>query len=265
MKLGKKRNYLSLLPLLILSAVANTFSQSPPKTGQTSLNPQDLKAKAQAALSIMDGTLKAGGLQEPVNVLRDRWGVAHIYARNQHDLFFAQGFVAAQDRLFQMELWKRSGQGRLAEILGPSALPRDINARLLSYHGDMKSEYESYSPDTKEILEAFTAGINAYIAGRVAPGGQGLPLEFQIAGFQPEPWNPTDCLNRMAAFSMTGNAFAELVHAQAANAVGADAASLLFDFDPPVKLDPAPGIGSEWAFGVSATQFGGKRHPHRIF
>ena len=62
--------------------------------------------------------MKVGGLKQPVNVLRDRWGVAHIYARNQSDLFFAQGFVAAQDRLFQMELWKRSGQGRLAEILG---------------------------------------------------------------------------------------------------------------------------------------------------
>ena len=68
------------------------------------------------------GTLKVAGLERPVNVLRDRWGVAHIYAQNQHDLFFAQGYVAAQDRLFQMELWKRSGQGRLAEVLGPSAL-----------------------------------------------------------------------------------------------------------------------------------------------
>src|SRR4029077_1778555 len=166
--------------------------------------------------------LKVEGLQRPVNVLRDRWGLAHIYAGNQHDLFFAQGFVAAQDRLFQMELWKRSGQGRLAEILGPSVLQRDIDARLLSYRGDMKSEFESYSPDTREILESFTAGFNAYIASRMAPGGQGLPVEFQIAGFQPEPWKPTDCLNRMAAFSMTGNAFAELAHAQATQVVGAE-------------------------------------------
>ncbi len=104
----------------------------------------------------------------------------------------------------------------------------------------MKSEYESYSPDTREILEAFTDGINAYIARRGAPGGHGFPVEFQIAGFQPEPWKPTDCLNRMAAFSMTGNAFEELAHAQATMASGTDAASLLFDFDPPVKLDPAP-------------------------
>ena len=189
---------------------------------------------------MVQGNLKVEGLEQPVTVLRDRWGVAHIYAQNQHDLFFAQGFVAAQDRLFQMELWKRSGQGRLAEVLGASALQRDINARLLSYHGDMKAEYESYSPDTQQILEAFTAGINAYIASRMAAGGPGLPFEFQLAGFSPEPWKPADCLNRMAAFSMTGNAFDELEHAQAASAAGADAASLLFDFDPPVKLDPAP-------------------------
>ena len=220
-------------------------SLAPVATAQTAnpdtVNPPSLKARAEAALSVIHGTLKVAGLQQPVNVLRDRWGVAHIYAGNQHDLFFAQGFVAAQDRLFQMELWKRSGQGRLAEILGPSALLRDINARLLTYHGDMKAEYESYSPDTQDILEAFTAGINAYIASRFADGGPGLPLEFQLAGFKPEPWKPVDCLNRMAAFSMTGNAFGELEHAQALNVVGTDSASQLFGFDPAVTLDPAPG------------------------
>ena len=97
-------------------------------------------------------------MQKPVKVLRDRWGVAHIYAQDQHDLFFAQGYVVAQDRLFQMELWKRSGQGRLAEVLGPEALGRDKFARLLRYRGDMTAEYGSYSPDTKEILKAFTSG-----------------------------------------------------------------------------------------------------------
>ncbi len=173
-----------------------------------------------------------------MRVLRDKWGVAHIYAEDSHDLFMAQGFVAAQDRLFQMELWKRAGQGRLAEVLGPMALLRDVNARLLRYRGDMKAEYESYSPDTREILEAFTAGINAYIdsvAGK-------LPVEFEIAGFKPEPWKPEDCLNRMAAFSMTGNSFSELEHAQIVAALGAQKASQLFEFDPEVELDPAAGI-----------------------
>jgi penicillin G amidase len=229
------------LGVLILSAAINAGAQAVPDPARDTAPRPGLESRAQATLSTVRGSLKVAGLEQPVNVFRDRWGVAHIYAQNQHDLFFAQGFVAAQDRLFQMELWKRSGQGRLAEVLGPSALPRDINARLLSYRGDMKAEYESYAPDTQRILEAFTAGINAYIERRLLPGGPGLPLEFQLAGFKPEPWKPENCLNRMAAFSMTGNAFDELDDAQAVNAVGADAASLLFDFDPPVKLQPAPG------------------------
>src|SRR5882672_9472131 len=203
--------------------------------------PPDLPAEAHRALAVIAGNLKAQGLQQPVEVLRDRWGVPHIYAQNQHDLFFAQGFVAAQDRLFQMELWKRVGQGRLAEILGPAFLARDVNARLLRYRGDMKAEYESYSPDTPAILTAFTDGINAYITSLTTPSGIGLPVEFRLAGFSPDPWHPEDCLNRMAAFSMTGNAFSELEHAQAVALMGAEKASKLFDFDPAVVLDTAPG------------------------
>ncbi len=179
---------------------------------------------AHKALAAVSGQLRAPGLERPVDVLRDRWGVAHIYARTQHDLFLAQGVVAAQDRLFQMELWKRAGQGRLAEILGPSALPRDVKARALRYRGDMQAEYESYSPDTKAILTAFTDGINSHIDSLTAPGGPGLPIEFQVAGFSPDAWHPEDCLNRMAAFSMTGNALSELEHAQALTELGDEAA-----------------------------------------
>jgi penicillin amidase len=219
-----------VVPLLV---AASTFAQTAPS--------HDLATAAHQALAEVSGKLKAKGLQQPVEVLRDRWGVAHIYAQNQHDLFFAQGFVAAQDRLFQMELWKRAGQGRLAEVLGQNFLARDVNARLLRYRGDMKAEYASYSPDTEEILSAFTDGINAYIASLTVPGGPGLPVEFQLAGFSPDPWHPEDCLNRMAAFSMTGNARSELEHAQAVALMGAAKASLLFDFDPAVTLDPPPG------------------------
>ena len=75
--------------------------------------------------------LTVKGLNQPVEILRDRWGIAHIYARNEHDLFFAQGFNVARDRLFQLELWRRQATGTLAEIQGPRALPRDIGARLL--------------------------------------------------------------------------------------------------------------------------------------
>lgn len=202
----------------------------------------NLAAAAKSALATTSGTLQFPGLIKPVSVRRDRWGVAHIYAQNQHDLFFAQGLVAAQDRLFQMEMWKRAGQGRLAEVLGPSALQRDIRGRLLRYRGDMTPEYESYSPDTLEILEAFTSGINAYISTLEGKSGPGLPIEFRLAGFRPTPWTPEDCLNRMAAFSMTNNAFAELYHAQLVTLLGKEQATQLLDLDPAVELDPASGV-----------------------
>ena len=211
-----------------------------PVAAQTAASPQ-WQHDAEAALAAIRGTVQVPGLKGAVRVQRDRWGVAHIYAGNSHDLFFAQGFVVAQDRLFQMELWKRSGQGRLAEILGPLAVARDVNARRLRYRGDMEAEFRSYAPDAKAILEAFTAGINAYIAEVERPGGRGLPVEFQIAGFKPEPWHAVDCLNRMAAYSMTGNAASELKHAQLVAVVGAETATTLFDFDPAVKLAPSPG------------------------
>jgi penicillin G amidase len=222
---------------LTLALAAPALPQSSPETAAS-----NLEARAKAAVAVIRGTLSVRGLQQSVRVQRDRWGVAHIYAENQHDLFFAQGFVVAQDRLFQMELWKRSGQGRLAEVLGPSAVQRDIHARLLRYRGDMDAEYKSYAPDTKEILEAFTSGINAYIEEIQKPGGSGLPLEFRLAGFKPEPWQPVDCLNRMAAYSMTGNGASELHNAQLVALLGPEKAAELLELDPPVKLDPAPGI-----------------------
>jgi penicillin amidase len=227
---------ISVLALTLAFAVAAS-AQSAAQTVASSLD-----ARARAALSLIRGTANVHGLQKGVRVQRDRWGVAHIYAQNEHDLFFAQGFVVAQDRLFQMELWKRSGQGRLAEILGSSYVKRDVSARLLRYRGDMDAEYKSYAPDTKEILEAFTSGINAYIAEIQKPGGIGLPLEFQLAGFKPEPWKPEDCLNRLAAYSMTGNGASELHSAQLLALLGPEKAAELLELDPPVKLDPAPGI-----------------------
>jgi len=100
-------------PLLMLLIPLCAWSQSGQKVDLS------LSSAANKALAIVSVRLQVKGLEHPVDVLRDRWGVAHIYAQNQHDLFFGQGVVAAQDRLFQMELWKRAGQGRLAEVLGP--------------------------------------------------------------------------------------------------------------------------------------------------
>ncbi|PYY02232.1 MAG: penicillin acylase family protein, partial [Acidobacteria bacterium] len=150
--------------------------------------------------------------------------------------------MAAQDRLFQMELWKRAGQGRLAEVLGKFAIDRDRFARLLKYRGDVRREYKSYATDTLSILSAFTDGINAYIRYLNSQTGPGLPISFQLAGFRPEPWKPEDCLSRIAAYSMTGNARIELTNAELLTKIGAEKTQRILDPDPPAKLDAAEGV-----------------------
>lgn len=182
--------------------------------------------------------LHVAGLRARVDVIRDKWGIPHIYAKNQHDLFFAQGFVQAQDRLYQMEVWKRAGQGRLAEVFGPKFADRDVAARKLRYRGSMEKEFASYAPDAREILTAFTEGINAFIATR----RNDPPVEFRVAGFKPEPWKPADCVQRLAAYGLMGNAGAELTNAKLLTSIGIDKVSILLDPQPPVDLDPVPGL-----------------------
>ena len=116
----------------------------------------------------------------------------------------ADGFVAAQDRLWQLDLWRRVGEGKLAEILGPKAVPRDRFARLLRYRGDMRKEFESYAPDAREIIEAFARGVNFFIES----SRDNLPIEFQLAGIKPQPWTPEACLTRMAGYIMASAAAA---------------------------------------------------------
>jgi penicillin amidase len=178
-----------------------------------------LRATAAAALAQIDGDIAVPGLQQPVEVVRDRWGVPHIYARTQHDLFFAQGYVAAQDRLWQLDLWRRNAEGRLAEVVGPSAVKRDTFARLLKYRGDLKAEWVSYSPDAKAIIDAFVAGVNAQIAFVNAHPAK-LPVEFQLLGSRPEPWTAETVIGRMAGYVMTRNARSEVQRARLVRTAG---------------------------------------------
>src|SRR3954468_6422725 len=115
------------------------------------------------AISTAADTIHATGLSRPVEIIRDHSGISHIYAQNEHDLFFAQGFVAARDRLFQLELWRRQATGTLAEIQGPPALRRDVGARLLRYRGDLGRELGRYHPRGAAIVAAFVQGVNAYV------------------------------------------------------------------------------------------------------
>ena len=167
-------------------------------------SPQDVKELARQSLAQIDGTLKLAGLRQPVDVIRDQWGVPHIYAQNTEDLFFAQGYVMAQDRLWEMEWWRRELEGRVAEVLGPSAFERDRLARLLKYRGPFDdSEWTSYHADGKQILTAYANGINAYITSHA----DHLPVEFVLTGIKPLPWTAETVALREPAF---GNATSEL-------------------------------------------------------
>jgi penicillin amidase len=224
--------------LLSLSAVCLTLvpaGLSPLRAAETA---GDLLARACAVLSQTEGEITVPGLKEPVEVLRDRWGVPHIYARNQDDLFFAQGFVVAQDRLFQIDLWRRVGLGETAEVLGRDALEGDRFARLLRYRGDPEAEWASYSPDARRIATAFTRGINAWIDH----AGDRLPVEFQVLGTRPARWRPEDCLGRMSGVIMTRNFSSEVSRAELVAAVGAERARRLAPTDPPRPFAPAPGL-----------------------
>ena len=177
-------------------------------------------------------------VRQPVEILRDRWGVPHIYASNTGDLFFAQGFIAAKDRLFQIDLWRRIGTGKLAEVLGSGALPRDRMARLVRFRGNWDAEWQSYAPDAKEIATAFTDGINAYI---LSLNGQ-KPLEFQIAGYSPGLWEPEDVTARVAGLLMTGNMTREVQRAIDVTRFGLETVQKLMPPDPFRALDPPPGL-----------------------
>jgi penicillin amidase len=201
-------------------------------------SPETLLQKSKAVLAQLDGVIVVPGLKDEVEVLRDRWGVPHIYARNDDDLFFAQGFVVAQDRLFQLDLWRRVNIGETAEIVGKAGLDGDRFARLLRYRGDMDAEWTSYSPDTRKIATAFTRGINASIDHA---GGR-LPIEFQLLGIKPKKWQPEDILGRMSGIIMSRAWQSDILRAELINVVGVARARQLMPADPVRDYAPAAGF-----------------------
>jgi penicillin amidase len=182
----------------------------------------------------------AGLLSAPatIEILRDRWGVPHIYASTTGDLFYAQGYMAARDRLFQLDLWRRQNTGHLAEVLGPEAIPRDRLARLVRYRGDWDAEWRSYAPDAKQIATAFVEGINAYI--RSLAGKR--PPEFQLGGYDPQPWKPEDVTARIAGLLMTRNARAEVDRARDIQRFGLDTVQRYLPPDPFIRIEIPNGL-----------------------
>ena len=184
-------------------------------------------------------TLSLAGLIEPVEIRKDQWGVSHIYANNQHDLFFTQGFNAARDRLFQFEIWRRRATGTLAEIQGPKALAHDKGARLLRFQGDIKQEMAHYHDDGIEIITAFVAGVNAYIElTRREP--ERLPFEFSLLGIEPGLWTPEIVVSRHNA--LTGGISTELMLAKTITDIGPELTAKILPFERSPYLGDRQGV-----------------------
>jgi len=164
----------------------------------------------------VSGNVKIDGLKGNVEIIRDRFGVPHIYADTPEDLFRAQGYVHAQDRFFQMEFWRRIGQGRLAELFGESALEDDAFIRTVGWMHVVDEEVKQLDPEMRSALESYAAGVNAYTLTHPDQ----LGLEFKVLGligrtWKPEPWLPAHSLTwaKAMAWNLGGNLDAELQRA----------------------------------------------------
>ncbi|NMO88399.1 penicillin acylase family protein [Actinomycetospora sp. TBRC 11914] len=169
--------------------------------------------------------LPVAGLRGEVEVLVDRWGIPHVYAGSAHDAYVAQGFQAARDRLFQIDLWRRRGLGRLAEVFGPRHLDGDRARRLFLYRGGMDAEWASYAEGTREIVEAFVAGVNAGVDWALAAPEERLPPEFAALGHLPARWSPDDVV-RIRTHGLLYNAEQELARALTVRDLGPAAEEL---------------------------------------
>lgn len=204
--------------------------------------PASLEELARQSLAQIEGDLALPGLKEPVEVLRDEWGIPHIYARNTSDLFFAQGYVTAQDRLWQMEMWRRWHEGRLAEIFGPAAVDYDVRTRLMMFRGPWDaSEWTNYHPEGEQIFTAYANGVNAFIE----QNADNLPVEFTLTGVRPDPWTARTVVLRWAQIglsSVRGHAISELQLAMNVARVGAQEANRRAAPDPMEPLQVPAGL-----------------------
>ena len=191
------------------------------------------------ATAQLDSTLRTPGLRAPVTLERDAAGIVHITAQNEHDLFFAQGWSVARDRLFQLEIWRRRATGTMATVVGPRGIASDVASRLFRFRGDLKREMAIYHPRGGTIIQAFVDGINAWI-GETERHPALLPAEFRWFAFTPGRWTPAVVLSRHNGLFIGGDGEASL--AAVVGAIGADRARDLYDFgpaDPRLQGDPA--------------------------
>lgn len=170
------------------------------------------------------------GLEKPVEILVDNGGIPHIYASSKEDVYFAQGFNAARDRLWQIDLWRKNGLGELSEVFGPKYAEQDKAKRLFLYRGDMEKEWEAYGPETEEIATSFTDGINAYIE-MTGENPDLLPEEFNILDYEPSKWEPED-VARIRSHGLTRNITNEIARAITLREHGEDVESVRKQLQP---------------------------------
>ena len=197
-----------------------------------------------------NGTLRVPGLAEKVDVYRDAHGVAHIYADNVHDLFFAQGYVHAQERFYQMDFWRHITSGRLSELYGEASLDRDRFLRTVGWWRVAEQEYSLLDADSRAVLDAYAEGVNAYIGGRSAAD---LSLEYSILAlngldYQPEAWSPVSVLAwaKAMAWDLRANLDEEVKRAALLQAVGAEKTAEympLYPGDHPIIVPNLPTLG----------------------
>jgi penicillin amidase len=169
-----------------------------------------------------EGVASLSGLTAPVEVVRDRHGVPHLFGADIRDLARAMGYVHAQDRLFQMELTRRLGSGRLAEVFGAEAVAQDRVARRSGLTQAARAELERAAPEAREVLESYAAGVNAFIQTHAGS----LPPEFRLLGLTPGPWEAADSLviGKWMAYLNSFNGDVEALRSRLASAVGMEAA-----------------------------------------
>lgn len=184
-----------------------------------------LRSMDRKRLPQMEGVIQLQGLSAPVEVFRDRWGIPHIYAGSLADCLFAQGFVHAQDRLFQMELNRRTAQGTLSELFGEMALGTDRTARTFGFNRLGKADLETISPELMTGLQAYTEGVNAFITN----SKNRLPVEFMLLSHRPDPWELVDTLafTRVMIWQLSHAWQGALIRAEIAEKVGAENAAFL--------------------------------------
>lgn len=193
---------------------------------------------ATAVLPPLSGDVEVAGLSEEVVIRVDTFGLAHVEAKNGTDLFFAQGFNAARDRLWQMDFWRRAGLGELSAVFGKDFIDRDRAARLLLYRGDLDAEWVSYGPEARRAANAFARGVNAYIDFLDAHPER-VPLEFVELGYQPGRWSADDAV-RIRSHGVWTNAASELDRTLMACSGLSEHDSLRTVLEPAVELPPLP-------------------------